>query len=214
MAPTCAAAWPWVAKSSSHSRPKLLRCSAFAPARARARSAEPRHSLRQASNTLARLRMAHRGKPHRPSRTQARTGGFSRGFCGFRAAGTDRAQAPCTMRITSLLVSLFALLCSTPSFARAADVAFFPVETTNLVPADSYAVGELLAQAYAGVTHQAVLAPSRTQDVLGTAVTYEAAAQQLGVGEYVRTSAVAVGRKIVIQATRYQSNGQVVFVSK
>jgi hypothetical protein len=117
------------------------------------------------------------------------------------------------MRITSLLVSLIALLCSSPSFARAADVAFFPVETTNLVPADSYAVGELLAQSYASVSRKAVLSPSRTQDALTTAATYEGAAQALGVTEYVRTTAVAVGRKIVIQATRYQSSGQLVFSS-
>jgi hypothetical protein len=119
------------------------------------------------------------------------------------------------MRITSsLFVLLAALFCSTPSFARAADVAFFPVETTNLQPADSAAIGELLAQAYASVSQSSVLAPSRTQEALAQAATYEQAAQILTVREYVRTSALGVGRRIVIQATRYANNGQIVSSSK
>jgi hypothetical protein len=120
------------------------------------------------------------------------------------------------MRITTSfpLIALVALFCSSPSFARAADVAFFPVETTNLAPADSAAVGELLAQAYAGVSRQAVLGPSRTEQTLSTAVTYEQAAQTMGVKEYVRMSALAVGQRIVIQAHLYGATGQLVSTSK
>ena len=120
------------------------------------------------------------------------------------------------MRITTSfpLLALIALFCSSPSFARAADVAFFPVETSNLAPADSLAVGELLAQAYASVSRQAVLGPSRTEQTLTTAVTYEQAAQMMGVKEYVRMSALAVGHRIVIQATRYSTSGQIVSSSK
>jgi hypothetical protein len=103
-----------------------------------------------------------------------------------------------------LLVTFFALV---PGVARAADVAFFPVETPNLEPVDGSAIGELLAQAYAATSRKAVLSPSHTEGALQGSTSHVEAARMLGVSEYVRTNAVAVGRKIVIQATRHQSDG-------
>ncbi|MFT3923165.1 MAG: hypothetical protein QM778_11590 [Myxococcales bacterium] len=120
------------------------------------------------------------------------------------------------MRITRtrLLILLSTLLTILPTTAWAADVAIFPAETSNLAPADNLAVGELLAQAYAGVSRQAVLSPVRTEYAVAHATTYEGAAQSLGVTEYVRTSTLAVGRLIVITATRYTSDGTFVYQSK
>jgi hypothetical protein len=109
-----------------------------------------------------------------------------------------------TNSVLMFLVTFFALV---PGVARAADVAFFPVETPNLAPADASAIGELLAQAYAATSRQAVLAPSRTEAALNGGASDVEAARMLGVSEYVRTNAVGVGRKIVIQATRYQADG-------
>jgi hypothetical protein len=104
-----------------------------------------------------------------------------------------------------MLLGLLFLLA--PGLARAADVAVFPVEATNLLPADADAVGELLAQAYAAASSKAVLAPSRTLDALGASATHHEAARLLGVSEYVRSNAVASGRRIVVQAVRYQVGG-------
>ncbi len=109
--------------------------------------------------------------------------------------------------LTTLLIAL-------PSSALAADVAIFPAETSNLAPADNLAVGELLAQSYAGISRQAVLSPVRTEHAVAHATTYEGAAQSLGVKEYVRTSTLAVGRLIVITATRYRADGTFVYQSK
>jgi hypothetical protein len=119
------------------------------------------------------------------------------------------------MRITkSVLVFLAALIFTLPGLAQAADLAVFPVETTNLTPQDGAAVGELLAQSYAAVSGKAVLAPSRTQQTLAMAANHQEAAQSLGVSEYVRISAVGVGRRIVIQATLHDQRGARLYQSK
>jgi hypothetical protein len=105
----------------------------------------------------------------------------------------------------SMLLGLVLLLA--PGAARAADVAVFPVESTNLHPADAAAIGELLAQAYAAASSQAVLTPPRTLEALGQSSSHHEAAQRLGVREYLRSNAVASGHKIVVQAMRYQVDG-------
>jgi len=120
------------------------------------------------------------------------------------------------MRIISARLSLLltTLLLVLPTSALAADVAIFPPETSNLAPSDNLAIGELLAQAYAGISRQAVLSPVRTEHAVAHATSYEGAAQTLGVKEYVRTSTLAVGRLVVITATRYRADGTFVYQSK
>jgi hypothetical protein len=119
------------------------------------------------------------------------------------------------MRITkSVLLALMALFSVLPSFAQAADVAVFPAEGENVAPQDRAGIGELLAQSYAAVSRLAVLSPSRTEAAMVGAASYSDAAQKLGVKEFIRTETVAIGRRVVIQATRYQSNGQLVFTSR
>jgi hypothetical protein len=98
--------------------------------------------------------------------------------------------------------------------AQAADVAFFPVETANLAPSDTVAVGELLASAYAAASGLSVLAPARSAETLAQSTSYEDAARALGVGEFVRTSALGVGRQIVVTATRQRADGTVMYRSK
>jgi hypothetical protein len=110
-------------------------------------------------------------------------------------------------------VLVCSLLCIA-QHARAADIAFFPVETPNLSPTDTSAVGELLAQSYAAASGGAVLAPSRTTQTVMQSPSYEAAAQTLGVAEFVRVSAVGAGRHIVVTATRHRSDGTIVTRSK
>lgn len=109
------------------------------------------------------------------------------------------------------------LLCAALSLAapaRAADIAFFPVETPNLLARDAIAVGELLAQSYAAVSGAAVLAPSRSAPALAGNPSHEQAARALAVPEFVRTSALAVGPRIVVTATRTRADGEVVYSSR
>lgn len=115
---------------------------------------------------------------------------------------------------TSVWVLLASLVLSVPGLARAADVAFFPVESTNLTPEDASAIGELLAHAYASVSRASVLSPMHTETTLASSQNHADAARKLGVSEYVRTNAIAAGRRIVVHASRYTSNGVLVYQDK
>ncbi len=113
-----------------------------------------------------------------------------------------------------LLTTTLWLSLGQPLSASAADIAFFPAETSNLNPSDNLAIGELLAQAYAGESRAAVITPSSTHDAVANSTSYEQAAKSLGVKEYVRISTLAVGRLTVITATRYRADGTHVYQSK
>jgi hypothetical protein len=130
-------------------------------------------------------------------------------LCPFTPSWAWKLLSLRLMRILhAFLLSLAAcLLVAPPTSAQTADIAFFPADTSNLTPNDTVAVGELLAQAYARVSHKAVLSPTHAQPAMAEAASYEAAASALGVGEYVRLSALALGQRIVITATRYQADG-------
>jgi hypothetical protein len=104
-----------------------------------------------------------------------------------------------------LLLALLSMLA--PGLAHAADVAVFPVETTTVAPLEASAIGELLAQSYAATSKRAVLMPMRTEAALGSSASYQEAALKLGVTEYLRTSAVSVGHKLVLQVVRYDTTG-------
>lgn len=101
-----------------------------------------------------------------------------------------------------------------PRIASAADVAVFPPEMGNLSAQDASTVGELIAQAYASVSQQSVVSPTYAQTALTQGQTYEGAAAQLGVKEYIRLSAVAAGRYIAIAASRYQADGRLLQQAK
>lgn len=107
---------------------------------------------------------------------------------------------------TLLLISVFAGWFAAAD-VRAEDVAVFGTEAGNLLPQDAGAVAELIAQSYALFSRQTVIPPLRSAAALAQTHTYEAAAAQLGVKEYVRISAVAAGRRIVIAAARHQADG-------
>jgi hypothetical protein len=110
-----------------------------------------------------------------------------------------------------LLAVLFCPWLYAPRTAAAADVAVFPAEAQNLAHADGIALGELLAQSYAAASRSAVLAPSRSAGTLVQSQSYEHAARTLGVAEYVRVSALAVGRRIVVRATRHRADGTQIY---
>jgi hypothetical protein len=114
-------------------------------------------------------------------------------------------------RKPSILILFGLLSMFTPGLARAADVAVFPVESTSVSELDANVIGELLAQSYAATTRRAVLAPERTEAALVGSASYQEAAVKLGVSEYLRTNAVSVGRKLIIQVVRYEASGHAVF---
>ncbi len=103
------------------------------------------------------------------------------------------------------------MLLTLPGAARAADVAFFPVESVTVGERDAAAIGELLAQSYASISRKAVLAPSHFE---GSGGSYPEMAAQLGVAEYVRTNAVSLGERIILHCTRYRANGEVIYQEK
>jgi hypothetical protein len=114
-------------------------------------------------------------------------------------------------RKPSILILLGLLSMFVPGLARAADVAVFPVESTSVSEVDANVIGELLAQSYAATSRRAVLAPSRTEAALAGSASYQEAAVKLGVADYLRTNAVVVGQKLIIQVVRYDARGQAVF---
>ena len=111
-------------------------------------------------------------------------------------------KSPTILILAAALYSLFS-----SASARAADVAVFPLETTNVSPGDAEALGELLAQAYAAHSRQAVLSPERSAAAYATEGDYTDAARRLGVQEYLRTSAVGLGDSVIPQAQRFEADG-------
>jgi hypothetical protein len=105
---------------------------------------------------------------------------------------------------------LAACLLFGPEIARAADIAVFAPEISNLSAQDAEAVGGLVAQSYAAVSQRSLLAPAQTAPALQQAGDYPAAALQLGVKEYIRLSAVSAGQRLVITAGRYTADGRLI----
>lgn len=100
--------------------------------------------------------------------------------------------------------TLFVLIVTAASLpALAADVAVFPVEGTNVAPGDVDAVGAMLAQAYAAESGLDVLTPQQAEasSAYQSGKPLAEAAQQLGVSQYIETSAVFLRTKMVIAAT-------------
>ncbi|HEX6240167.1 MAG TPA: hypothetical protein VFZ61_04720 [Polyangiales bacterium] len=101
-----------------------------------------------------------------------------------------------------------------PFVARAAEVAVFGPEISNLSPADADAVASLIAQAYASASQASVAAPSEARAALEPGHSYEAAAAKLGAKEYLRLSAVSAGRSLVISASRHRADGSLLQQAK
>lgn len=108
-----------------------------------------------------------------------------------------------------LALTLLSLVSLGAAPVEAADIAIFPPDAPNLAPSDALGLGELLAQSYAATSGERVLAPGQTLAALSGSGDAQQAALALGVREYVRVQAVAVGRRIVVSATRHQRDGAI-----
>lgn len=115
------------------------------------------------------------------------------------------------MRILPFVCAFVALFSGLlPGAVRAADVAVFSPEISNLNTDDAAVLGELVAQAYAAASQRSVLPPRAAEAAHVADASFEAAAKQLGVAEYIRINAVAAGKRVVVTAARYTDAGQLV----
>lgn len=98
------------------------------------------------------------------------------------------------------------------SLSGGAEVAVLPVNVTNLKESEGTAVGMVMARQYEAVSGKSTLGPSETQPV------YEehqksrtATAEALGVSQYIAMSAIALERKILVEAVLHEKDGAQLF---
>jgi hypothetical protein len=109
-----------------------------------------------------------------------------------------------------LLSGVMLLLTNSAIFAS--DVAIFPVSITNLTNSQGDAIGAVMAQQYARISHKSVLNPAQTlAAVLADSGNLLSASQKLGVNEYVTMNAVALQSRILIEAILYDNTGKEVY---
>lgn len=87
----------------------------------------------------------------------------------------------------------------------------FPVQGTNLTQGEGAAIGVLLASAYARKARVQVVGPLDLADVLQSAGSERAAAQQLGLREYIHVEAVHLDRRTTVHAQLLNVWGSVLF---
>jgi hypothetical protein len=88
-----------------------------------------------------------------------------------------------------------------------ADVGVFPVRGTNLSEGESAAIGSLIASAYAYRTGKPVLGPDQLGPVLAQTGSERAAAQQLGLAEYISVEAVRLTARISLSVSLRNQHG-------
>lgn len=96
-------------------------------------------------------------------------------------------------------------LCALTTVVRAAEVAVFVPRATNISQEDSDVIGALIAQNYAEQSGRTVMAPNESRATLASATDERAAAQLLGVAEYLEVGVVRLGEKIKVRATLYNT---------
>jgi hypothetical protein len=100
------------------------------------------------------------------------------------------------------------LVSASSSLLWAADVALFPVTTTNLTPNEGDAIGVVMAQQYAKISKKPVIGPIQSGKVLQEQNgDLSAAAKVMGVAEYITMSATALQVKILLETILYNQNG-------
>jgi hypothetical protein len=113
-------------------------------------------------------------------------------------------------RWTLLPTLALVLLSAVPAHA-AVTVAVMPVKGVNLTEGQCDAIGVMFASAFARETNVAVATPIDTKPVVAETKTNLAAATRLGVFEYIELSAVQLGNKTTLAATRFSREGKEVF---
>lgn len=89
----------------------------------------------------------------------------------------------------------------------AAEVAFLPVQGTNLTHGEATAIGMVMANAFATETRKAVTSPSETAEAIAGTGNVTAALTALGASQYVEVTAVQLKTRITIHAGLFTSGG-------
>jgi hypothetical protein len=89
-----------------------------------------------------------------------------------------------------------------------------PIEGTNLKPGEQDAIGQLVLSAYQSERREGVLLASQTKAALDATGSPSEAARRLGASEYLHLSAVRLAERIVITATLYDREGQLMHSAK
>jgi hypothetical protein len=104
------------------------------------------------------------------------------------------------------LLSVIVIFSFTKPYA--ADIAVFPVFTTNLTQAQGEAIGAIIAQQFARISSKQIIGPAETRKALDTnSNNIQAAARSLGVSEYLTINAIALQTNIIMDATLYDQMG-------
>ena len=90
---------------------------------------------------------------------------------------------------------------------RAADVAVFPVEGTNLSEGEVDAIGQLIASAYAVRSGRAVLGPRDMAESLARTASERDSAAQAGLNEYIHIEAVRLTTRIALYVRLHNRHG-------
>ncbi len=110
------------------------------------------------------------------------------------------------MKKLTILALLFTVFAANRAFA--ADVAVYPVEGTNLQPGENDAIGVMIAESYRAESGLSVIGPSQSEKAVSEAESKTAAAEQLGVSEYIVTSAIRLESKLLITSSLYEAGGR------
>jgi hypothetical protein len=117
---------------------------------------------------------------------------------------------PAPHRAHRPLCLLVALLATTPALAEGG-TAVFPPQATNLEPGPAQALGQLLANEYARASGQPVVLPAQAGAAVQPGMSLAAAADALGVDEYLDTTAIGLGEGMLVTTTRHRRDGSPVY---
>jgi hypothetical protein len=115
------------------------------------------------------------------------------------------------MRFLSLLFAATFMLWVPRAFAA---VMVLPVESTNIEPVQADAIGRMVASAYQIEKKERVIPPAQVRAALDAGGSYEEVAQRLQATEYLYVTAVRLDARIVVTASRYGSDGTLIYSAK
>jgi hypothetical protein len=127
-----------------------------------------------------------------------------------RGDRTETLPMPALARALRPLCLLVALFTTTPALAEGG-TAVFPPLATNLEPGPAQALGQLLANEYARASGGPVVLPTQAGAAVQPGMSLAAAAGALGVEEYLDTTAIGLGKGMLVTSTRHRRDGTPVY---
>jgi hypothetical protein len=115
------------------------------------------------------------------------------------------------MRFLSFVFAAAFVLWVPRAFAA---VMVLPVESTNIDPVQSDAIGQMVGSAYQIEKNERVVPPAQVRAALAAGGSYEEIAQRLQATEYLYVTAIRLDARIVITASRYAADGTLIYSAK